>query len=347
MLASVIDMFCGAGGLAYGFKGEPFRLACGIDLDPACCYPFEKNNQADFLEQDVAKISGEWLEEQFHPGADVRILVGCAPCQPFSPYNLMEKDLRYGLVSKFADLITEVRPEIVSMENVPRLSSFRKKPVFSNFVKQLEEAGYHVWWGHVFCPDYGVPQTRRRLVLLASLLGEIKLLPSTRRSTPYVTVRKAIGSLPYLKAGESDPRDPLHRSRNLSVRNQERIAKSKPGEDWNIWPKRLIVSCHRRGSGKRYKSIYGRMVWDEPAPTITTQFFGYGNGRFGHPEQHRALSLREGALLQSFPRSYKFTPPGEPVYFESIGRMIGNAVPVKLSRAIARSIRKHLEECYA
>ena len=344
MRASVIDLFCGAGGLAYGFKKEKFRLACGIDLDPACRYPFEKNNQAPFLKKDITKISGKWLEEQFHSDADIRILVGCAPCQPFCPYNLMEKDLRYGLVSKFASLITKIRPEIVSMENVSRLSSFRKKPVFPNFVKRLEKAGYHVWWGHVFCPDYGVPQMRKRLVLLASLLDEIELVSPTCSSTSYVTVRDVIGNLPHLKAGESDPKDPLHRSRNLSVRNQQRIAASKPGENWNIWPKRLIASCHQRGSGKGYKSIYGRMVWDAPAPTITTQFFGYGNGRFGHPKQHRALSLREGALLQGFPRSYKFIPPGEPVSFDRIGRMIGNAVPVGLSRVIARSIREHLRK---
>lgn len=344
MRASVIDLFCGAGGLAYGFKKAKFRLACGIDLDPACRYPFEKNNQAPFLEKDVTEISGRWLKKQFHSNADTRILIGCAPCQPFCPYNLMEKDLRYGLVSTFANLITTVRPEIVSMENVSRLASFRKKPVFRNFVKSLEEAGYHVWWGHVFCPDYGVPQARRRLVLLASLLGEIELMPPTRSSASYATVRDAIGDLPHLKAGGVDPKDPLHRSRNLSVRNKQRIAASKPGGDWNNWPKRLIASCHRRGSGKGYKSIYGRMVWNAPAPTITTQFFGYGNGRFGHPRQHRALSLREGALLQSFPRSYKFTPPGEPICFDRIGQMIGNAVPVKLSWAIARSIRKHLRK---
>ena len=344
MRTSVIDLFCGAGGLSHGFKRENFRLACGIDLDPVCRYAFETNNEADFLEMDVTNISGRWLEKKFHSDAEARILVGCAPCQPFSPYNRMEEDLRYALVSDFARLITEVRPEIVSMENVSRLSSFRKQPVFPNFVERLEKAGYYVWSDHVFCPDYGVPQTRKRLVLLASLLGEIELEPPTCRPTSYATVRDTIGGLPRLEAGEADPEDPLHRSSSLSDRNRRRMVASKPGGSWRDWPKQLITPCHRRETGKGYESIYGRMVWDAPAPTITTQFFGFGNGRFGHPEQNRALSLREGALLQDFPQDYEFIRAGDPIYFKRIGRMIGNAVPVGLSRAIAHSIRKHIDK---
>ena len=343
MRASVIDLFCGAGGLAYGFKQEGFRLACGIDLDPACRFAFEKNNLAPFLEKDVSRISAKWLEDQFHPDADTRVLVGCAPCQPFSQYNLKNNDVQYGLVSKFSQLIVKIHPEIVSMENVSRLVTFRKKPVFQDFVRKLEDAGYHVWWDHVFCPNYGVPQMRRRLVLLASLLGELKLNAPSRSSSSYKTTRDAIGYLPKLGAGESDSKDPLHRSSNLSPQNRRRIAVAKPDGSWRDWPLGLVSSCHRRATGKGYGSVYGRMSWDKPSPTITTQFFGFGNGRFGHPDQNRALSLREGALLQSFPKKYEFVEPGAPICTRQVGRMIGNAVPILLSRAIARSIRSHLK----
>ncbi len=136
----------------------------------------------------------------------------------------------------------------------------------------------------------------------------------------------------------------MHTSAGLTSINLARIKASKPGGSWRDWPKRLIADCHKSASGQTYPSVYGRMEWDKPAPTITTQCYGYGNGRFGHPEQDRAISLREAAILQSFPRSYKFIPANEPVNFKSTGRLIGNAVPVDLGRAIAKSINLHIRE---
>jgi len=125
--------------------------------------------------------------------------------------------------------------------------------------------------------------------------------------------------------------------------NVRRIAASKPGGTWHDWDKELVTACHKEKTGKGYVAVYGRMEWDQPAPTITTQFYGFGNGRFGHPEQDRGLSLREGALLQSFPAQYKFVAPGERVQFKAVGRLIGNAVPVRLARVIAHTVRKHIE----
>ena len=119
---------------------------------------------------------------------------------------------------------------------------------------------------------------------------------------------------------------------------------SRPGGTWRDWPKSLVAECHRGETGKTYPAVYGRMEWDKPAPTMTTQCFGFGNGRFGHPEQNRAISLREAARLQGFPPSYKFVPPIKKVEFTPIGRLIGNAVPVDLGRAIARSILDHTDE---
>jgi DNA (cytosine-5)-methyltransferase 1 len=147
-----------------------------------------------------------------------------------------------------------------------------------------------------------------------------------------------------LAAGEVCPDDPLHRASELSPLNLRRIRHSRPGGTWREWPRELVAECHKVNSGKTYPSVYGRMEWDKPAPTITTQFFGFGNGRFGHPEQDRAISLREGALLQSFPKTYQFVKPGGEYCFKTIGRLIGNAVPVRLGEVVGRTIRRHLEE---
>jgi len=158
------------------------------------------------------------------------------------------------------------------------------------------------------------------------------------------TVRQAIGHLRPLEAGEATSGDKLHMSAKLSEKNLQRIRISKPGGTWRDWPEYLIADCHRADSGQTYPGVYARMEWDKPAPTMTTQCFGFGNGRFGHPEQDRAISLREAAILQSFPRDYAFIPEEGEVSFKVMGRLIGNAVPVNLGRAIARSIKNHLAE---
>jgi DNA (cytosine-5)-methyltransferase 1 len=224
------------------------------------------------------------------------------------------------------------------MENVPELL---RHEVFQDFLQTLKDAGYHVSYQEAYCPDYGVPQQRRRLVLLASRFGPITLEKPSTTGLPR-TVRDAIAHLPPLRSGESSS-DRFHRACRLSDLNEQRIKASKPGGCWRDWPEDLVAQCHRTDMGKNYPSVYGRMEWEAPAPTITTQFFGYGNGRFGHPEQDRAISLREGALLQTFPADYEFGPKEQPVSFAQTGKMIGNAVPVRLGEAIGKSILSHLE----
>jgi DNA (cytosine-5)-methyltransferase 1 len=178
------------------------------------------------------------------------------------------------------------------------------------------------------------------MVLLASRHGEITMIKPTLKKPK--TVRQAIGRLRSLRAGEAAPRDKLHVSSTLSEKNLKRIRASRPGGTWRDWPEHLIADCHRAESGRTYSGVYGRMEWDKPAPTMTTQCYGFGNGRFGHPEQDRAITLREAAIIQSFPRDYVFIPDGCEVSFKVLGRLIGNAVPVDLGRAIARSIISHL-----
>jgi DNA (cytosine-5)-methyltransferase 1 len=152
----------------------------------------------------------------------------------------------------------------------------------------------------------------------------------------------AIGHLPELEAGKVSSVDVLHYSSSLSPLNLRRIRASRPGGTWRDWDRELVAACHRKKKGKTYPSVYGRMAWDSPSPTITTQFFGFGNGRFGHPEQNRAISLREGAVLQTFPCDYQFVEPGGVYRFKTIGRLIGNAVPVRLGEVIGKSIEMHL-----
>jgi DNA (cytosine-5)-methyltransferase 1 len=340
--ASVIDLFCGAGGLSHGFKREAFRLAAGIDIDETCRFPYEANNGAPFLRKDVGKLTAKEIEDLFVPGTK-RVLVGCAPCQPFSTYNQKNEDPNWKLLHAFGDIIEASLPDVVSMENVPRLLTFRGGAVFNAFVAKLRAADYYVVWDVLYGPDFGLAQTRSRLVLLASRLGPISLPTPTHDAGSHRTVAEEIGDLPPLSHGQVDERDPLHRASRLSETNARRIASAKPGGTWRDWDKELVADCHKVETGKGYSSVYGRMSWAAPSPTITTQFYGFGNGRFGHPEQDRALTLREGALLQGFPREYQFARPGEAIHFKRIGRLIGNAVPVHLASAIARAVRAHLE----
>lgn len=337
---SCVDLFCGAGGLTHGFVLEGVPVVAGIDLDPACRFPYEANNQAKFVERDISKVTTNELNALFG-AADLKILAGCAPCQPFSTYaqryEVDSKDGKWGLLYEFSRLASGTDPDVITMENVPTVA---KHEVFHDFVETLKGIGYNVWFDVVDCSRYGVPQMRRRMVLLASRHGPITMIEPTHEKPK--TVRQAIGRLRPLKAGEAAPGDKLHVASKLSEKNLLRIKASKPGGTWRDWPEDLIADCHRIESGSSYPGVYGRMEWSKPAPTMTTQCYGFGNGRFGHPEQDRAISLREAAILQSFPRDYAFVPKGEEASFTVLGRLIGNAVPVDLGRAIARSINSHL-----
>lgn len=335
-----IDLFCGVGGLTHGLMMAGVDVRLGVDIDPACEYPYVANNNAKFLLKSVEELEASDLERHYRKNG-VKLLAGCAPCQTFSTYNQKaeESDKRWWLLLQFSRLVDELSPDLVTMENVPRLI---EQNVFDEFVASLEDNGYSVAYRVVNCAEYGVPQQRNRLVLLASKIGPISLLTPEQFGRRPRTVREAIGDLPPLSAGTSHPEDPLHQCSALSEINMRRIKASKPRGTWRDWPRELVADCHKRPSGKTYPSVYGRMTWDEAAPTMTTQFFGFGNGRFGHPEQDRAISLREGAILQSFPSDYEFIRPGEQVCQKSIGRLIGNAVPVILGEVIGASLLTHV-----
>ena len=340
----VVDLFCGIGGLSYGMKSEGLKIKAGFDVDETCQYAYETNTEAKFIFKDIKAVRKEDITP-FYSKKSIKVLAGCAPCQPFSSYAFKNKnkdEKKYNLLYEFGRLVKDVQPDIVTMENVPAIISFKLQPVLKDFIKTLEIDGFHVSYQIVYCPNYGIPQKRKRLVLLASKLGEIELIPPTHQKENYVTVRDVIGNLPPLLAGEECPTDKLHRCRALSVLNMERMKATPYGGSWRDWPKELLLDCHKKEKGKSFGNVYGRMTWDAPAPTMTTLCTGIGNGRFGHPVQNRAISAREAALLQTFPSTYKFFQNEKEVSLSKVSRYIGNAVPPKLGAVIAESIKNHI-----
>jgi DNA (cytosine-5)-methyltransferase 1 len=340
-----IDLFCGAGGLTHGLRLGGIKVVAGIDIDPATRFAFEANNPgAKFILKRIEDISKTQLD-QLWDGATERLLAGCAPCQPFSTYSQARshtEDCRWRLLDEFSRLVRAAEPEHVTMENVP---SLRNNPVFLEFLETLISSGYRVWHGVVDCSSFGLPQARYRLVLLATKLGtaapELKMTQLPR------SVRETLDGLPRLKAGERDSQDSVHRCARLSVQNLRRIRISSPGGTWRDWPKKLRCRCHRRKTGDGYLAVYGRMQSDGLAPTITTQCYNYGSGRFGHPTQDRAISLREAALLQGFPVNYSFEAPSAIMPTRDLARLIGNAVPPPLGIAIADAFLKFPTEQHA
>ena len=342
----VVDLFCGIGGLSYGMKTAGFNILAGFDLDHTCKFAYETNTGGVFIYKNIKDVTSNDITFRYSEGS-IKILAGCAPCQPFSSYAFKNKEKdpdKYDLLYEFGRLVKEVNPDIVTMENVPAIRKFKLKSVLEDFIGLLEDNGYSVWCDVVFCPNFGIPQTRKRLVLIASKLGKVDPLVATHSKQDYITVRDTIGNLPPLSAGQKDPNDSLHRCRALNDLNLKRIKSTPEGGSWKSWPKELILECHKKEGGKSFGSVYGRMKWDEPSPTMTTQCTGIGNGRFGHPSQDRAISAREAALLQTFPYDYKFFKDEKSVSLTVASRYIGNAVPPKLGEVIALAISKHLKE---
>lgn len=346
---AIVDLFCGVGALTHGFIREGFNVSAGVDFDKSCSYAFRVNNrEAKFVHKDITNLTAKELNG-LYPKNKRKILIGCAPCQPFSIFNYknnnneekQSRDEKWKLLYSFSDLIEATQPEIISMENVPQLRNFNRGKVFYDFVERLQKNDYYVSFNIYDAQDYGVPQRRRRLILLASKHSKFELIQPTHKNN-YVPVRDAIGHLPKISDGEHSSEDFLHYSRRLTEINKKRIKVTPEGGGWQDWDKSLLLECHKKIGGQMYRSSYGRMSWNNVAPTITTYCIGLNNGRFGHPEQDRAISLREAALLQTFPKEYDFIDPNSTFNLHIIARQIGNAVPVRLGEAIAISIKNHI-----
>ena len=344
MPVQVVDLFCGVGGLTRGLLDAGLDVVAGFDIDSTCQFTYEHNNNVQYHLRNIREVDAAEIDALYDENA-TRVLVGCAPCQPFSQMRFKlkdanERDEKYDLLLEFGRLIEATHPTVISMENVPQI---RETNVYNQFLEILTRNNYHIDARVIFCPDYGIPQTRRRFVLVASALGPISIIDPTHNRND-VHVQDYIGNLPPIAAGQVHPNDAMHRSASLSAKNLQRIRASIPGGTWRDWPEDLRCECQKKESGQTYSSVYGRMTWDQIGPTITTQFYNYGTGRYGHPEQDRALSLREGALLQTFPADYNFINPERDFVFSDIARHIGNAVPVRLGEVIGQTINQHLEE---
>ncbi len=341
MKIGAVDLFCGIGGLTNGLQKAGIDVIAGIDLDSSCAYAFSENNHSVFINKSVSDVKGKEIKNLLK-AYEIKIIVGCAPCQPFSNHQKdkhnRKKHKDWNLLSEYSRIVREVKPQVISMENVPQLQN---EDVFKEFIKTLEELKYYVTYKVIDASEYGVPQRRRRLILLASRLGKIKLIEPTHLVNK-VTLNDVIKNLPAVKAGEMCSTDKLHYTSSLSPINVRRMQASIPGGTWKDWPEELVLKCHKERTGETYSSVYGRMKWDDVSSTITTQFTGYGTGRFGHPEQERAITLREGAILQSFPPEYKFVSDEEKICIRNIAKHIGNAVPPRLGEIVGESIIKNV-----
>lgn len=321
------------------------RPVFATDWDEEAVKTFKLNfPTVNAVQRDIRDLETDEVVSVMPPADEaIRLLAGCAPCQPFSGHRnaATQEDERSDLVLELLRFVKALRPQLVFVENVPgmRRASESSGPL-AEFVEELGKT-HHVTLNTISCADYGVPQTRSRLVLIASSLGEIELPapthgPATNR--PHVTVGDAIRSLPRDIDGPAAAAFNSHRAMRLSPLNRERIEATPEGGDRRDWPKRLWPDCHRGGIAG-HTDVYGRLSWDRPAPTLTTKCISYSNGRYGHPTEHRALTAREAARLQTFPDSFEFAGG-----LTSQARQIGNAVPVILAQRFGEHFIKHVFE---
>jgi len=333
-----IDFFCSGGGMTYGMRHAGIDVIAGIDVDPDVKETYEKNNPGTkFILKDVFEFKTEELGSYIDVNSndDDMIFIGCSPCQYWSIIrtNKEKSQKSKDLLKEFHRFVKYYNPGFVVVENVPGLERKSSESGLDEFVKDLIKRGYTVCYDIYDLNEYGIPQTRKRFSLIASRVVNKKITPEKSERKP--TVKDFIGEyngFPKVKAGYTDNTDFMHTVAKLSEENLIAIKNSLPGG--KPAKKRL------KFKGNGFKDSYGRMEWDKPAPTITTKFYSLSNGRFGHPEEDRALSLREGATLQTFPKDYKFYAKSK----GAIARMIGNAVPPEFARRIGEAIINSLKE---
>lgn len=342
----VIDLFSGCGGSALGFEQAGLSIRIAVDIDKKASETFKINFPAcRVFADDISYISGKQLFDagHFSDGKQV-ILIACPPCQGFSNARRNSErlsDPRNKLIYEFLRIIEEIRPAAFVMENVPGLATGIGKTLFLQILRKLHELNYQMIYDVVNAADYGVPQKRKRLILLGTNNPEVRLeFPKKTNSDPEIstdlppwkTVSDTIRNLPPIKAGELHYRDRLHKAANLSETNLKRIKQTPhDGGDRSAWKKNLVLECHKKVKG--HKDVYGRMYWNKPAGTITGGCVMISKGRYGHPEQDRAISLREAARLQSFPDDFQFSGT-----VSQIAEQIGNAVPPLLARKTAEAL---------
>ncbi|MEQ1905518.1 MAG: DNA cytosine methyltransferase [Pirellulaceae bacterium] len=338
MKPTAIDLFSGCGGLTAGLRKAGFQVLAGVEMESSACAVYQLNHpETHLFDKDITSLSVATVKRKLGiQKGQLDLLAGCPPCQGFSTVRTLNGkreiiDERNDLIFQFLRLVKGLGPKAVMLENVPGLAEDLRLKLF---VDDLNSLGYSVQFRVLNVADYGVPQRRHRVVLLAGKAGPIPFAPKAKRT---VTVRDAIENLP--PAGRSG--DAVH---DLPENRTDRIRKlissiPKNGGSRNDLPRNLQLECHKRCDG--FKDVYGRMAWDEVAPTLTTGCFNPSKGRFLHPEEDRTITIREAALLQTFPRRYKFLPKLGKV---TLATQIGNALPPEFVKRQAIVVRKYLKD---
>lgn len=342
-----VDFFCGGGGISIGMTQAGVRVIGALDNDPDCQATYMANHpNTPFIADDITKVRSDVLKRKFgiRQNDNNLLFVGCAPCQYWSIITGRKHTSRKqnshasrNLLITFLRFVKYFKPGFVLVENVSGIVNNGKESGLEHLVKFLKTNNYTISAKVLHASHYGVPQTRQRFVLIASRVKKDIHLPAEDKKKS--VVRDYIEDLPPIKAGDVPANDdPLHRSPALMKISIDRLKITPSGGLREHWAHRddLMIPAYKNKPKSFFRENYGRMAWDEPGPTITTKFFNIGCGRFAHPEQIRAISLREGALLQTFPDDHRFKTSG----YKATAKLIGNAFPPELARRIGEALQK-------
>ncbi|MDE0323738.1 MAG: DNA cytosine methyltransferase [Candidatus Poribacteria bacterium] len=339
-MIKAIDFFCGAGGLTRGLLNAGIKVLAGIDNDERLQETYTYNNKPSrFINKDIDAIDIHELRKELKiQNEDTTLYAACTPCQPFSTLSRQnwKDDDRKILLLTFAELVKECPPDFILVENVPGLNNGSGKEIYKKFKKILKKCGFSNRAADLLdAKHFGVPQTRKRFILLASQKGPISLPIRTTDPSQFVTVRECIEDYPEIVDGGESQDYPNHKARELKS-HHKCIVEAVPengGSRGDITNTSILLKCHQERPDA-HRDVFGRMAWDKPAPTLTSRCSDVYSGRFIHPEQNRGISLREAAALQTFSDDYEFFGTS----ITGIARQIGNAVPVKLAEQLGKSI---------
>ena len=338
-----VDFFCGGGGMSYGMQQAGIKVLAGIDNDSRCKKTYLANiSGAEFISADVFQLKEKDLQKQLNleKNDDNLILIGCSPCQFWSIINTNKEksEKSKNLLIEFQRFVSYFKPGFVVVENVPGVLRKKEESGLQAFIDWLEKKKYKIHFKVHNVYDYGVPQNRNRFTLIANRISNEEIEPVKSSSKKHVIdVIGEHNGFEKIESGHIDQTDFIHTVSAMSDLNKRRISKVKKDGgsrlDFAKDPE-LQLQCFI-GKDESFQDTFGRLWWNKPAPTITTKFYSISNGRFVHPEENRALSLREGAVLQSFPKEYKFFGT-----HSSVARQIGNAVPPEYAKSIGKALIK-------
>jgi DNA (cytosine-5)-methyltransferase 1 len=336
---NAIDLFSGCGGLSEGLRLAGFKIVAGVEIDPNAARTYRLNHPDTFLfEDDIRKLSTGKIQELLN-SSPLHLLAGCPPCQGFSSIRKLNRkapvyDERNKLILEYYRFIEKIQPLTVMMENVPGLMDY---VLFKKVVFNLEKIGYSVEYKVVDIARYGVPQRRKRLVLIGSRIGRIKIVDG---SDTVKTVRDTIGSMQEIDI-EKDELHKIYPKHSPRIQRMISLVPKNGGGRMSL-PDEYILDCHRK-KNVGFNDVYGRLWWDRVSSTITGGCLNPSKGRFLHPIEDRCITAREAALLQTFPMTYKF-PINIPI--SKLALLIGNALPPSFSKIHAESIIQHIVESY-